>query len=55
LIKEPEDIEKFRYLLRKPSYEHIKTFHERARNVKTTADKEGLLINGVGGFGKASM
>lgn len=51
LIKGSEDIEKLRYLLWEPSKEQVEGFHEGARKAKALADKYGLLVDAVGGYG----
>jgi hypothetical protein len=51
LIKAPEDVEKLRYLLWRPTNEQVVDFHEEAKNAKALAEKHGLLIDAVGGYG----
>ncbi|MEM2935957.1 MAG: hypothetical protein QW231_02125 [Candidatus Bathyarchaeia archaeon] len=51
LIKGPEDLERFRYLLWAPSSRQVERFREKTRRIKAFADRHGLLINAVGGYG----
>jgi len=51
LIKGPEDVEKFQYLLQKPTTKQVEEFYKRAKEIRDLSCKLGLLINGVGGYG----
>lgn len=51
LIKGPEDLDRFRYLMWEPSQEQVKSFHEEAGRIKAFAERYGLLVDATGGFG----